>query len=105
MGIPFMCGAVPSSFTVPVILPSPAALTFWLKIDAARIITPQAIKTSKAMTCAFLFITSPWKNANNAGCLGCYAFAVFIAGQQAHWDLQASAQATWPYPFLCCAGP
>ena len=26
MSMPFMCGAAPSSFTVPVILPSPAAL-------------------------------------------------------------------------------
>src|ERR1700683_11862 len=36
MSIPFMCGAGPSSFTVPVILPSPAALTPWLRINAAE---------------------------------------------------------------------
>jgi hypothetical protein len=31
-----MCGAVPTSLTVPVILPSPAALTFGPKITAAQ---------------------------------------------------------------------
>src|ERR1700752_342783 len=29
-----MCGAVPSSVTVPLILPSPAALTLWLRNSA-----------------------------------------------------------------------
>src|SRR5579871_179736 len=36
MSMPFMCGAAPSSFTVPVILPSPAAFTFWPRMRAAQ---------------------------------------------------------------------
>ena len=36
MSIPRMCGAVPSSLTVPAILPSAAALTLWLIINDPR---------------------------------------------------------------------
>src|ERR1700685_2703639 len=36
MSMPRMCGAVPSSLTVPVILPSPEAFTFWSKVNAAQ---------------------------------------------------------------------
>src|ERR1035437_2335491 len=36
MSMPFMCGAAPSSLTVPVILPSPAALTLWLRKNAPQ---------------------------------------------------------------------
>ena len=34
ISMPFMCGAVPLNFTVPVIEPPPAAFTVWLKITA-----------------------------------------------------------------------
>src|SRR5713226_2906525 len=36
MSMPFICGGAPSSLTEPEILPSPAALTFWPRINAAQ---------------------------------------------------------------------
>jgi hypothetical protein len=50
MSMPFMCGAAPSSLTLPVILPSPAALTFGPKINAA-----QQSKTTADITAAKLY--------------------------------------------------
>src|SRR5271156_226057 len=52
--MPFMCGAVPSSLTVPVILPSPAALTFPLNINAPQII--KTIDDSKTAKLRSLFM-------------------------------------------------
>jgi hypothetical protein len=46
MSMPFMWGAAPSSLTVPVILPSPAAVTFWLKIKAAQLTSTTSDSTT-----------------------------------------------------------
>src|ERR1700730_9512801 len=48
--MPRMCGAVPSSLTVPVILPSPAALTLWLRNSA-----PQETRITADNTAVNLF--------------------------------------------------
>src|ERR1700683_239423 len=50
MSMPFMCGAAPSILTVPVILPSPAALTFPPKSNA-----PQQTRTNAASAAADLY--------------------------------------------------
>src|SRR5579863_517664 len=50
MSMPFICGAAPSSLTVPLILPSPAALTLWPEIRAK----PQA-RTTADSTTAWLY--------------------------------------------------
>src|ERR1019366_3506384 len=66
MSMPFMWGTAPSSLTVPVILPSPAALTFWPRISAPQQMRATADKTAADLKC-FLIEISPlyptnWSN-------------------------------------------
>src|SRR5580698_160050 len=49
MSMPFMCGAVPVNFTVPVMEPPPAAFTFWLKTTAPMQTNTSAGSTAESL--------------------------------------------------------
>src|ERR1700730_212449 len=72
MSIPLICGAVPSSLTVPVILPSPAAFTLWLRKNAPQE-TPITVNSAVVNWFGFVIENLSLQNYNVAFALRCHS--------------------------------
>jgi hypothetical protein len=76
-----MWGAVPSNLTVPVILPSPAALTLWFRINAPQETNIAADNTAVNL---FRFVIENVSLPNCKVNLACDANPTPTVGPQAH---------------------